>query len=330
MASMASGAASDRAPADDSKPMAAASGKPERARWNSPMEFTITCIGYAVGLGNFWRFPYLCYTYGGGAFLVPYTLVLCIIGVPVFLLELGVGQKAQVGATCAWSAIHPALGGIGYSGVTATFFVALYYNVIVAWAIWFLINSFRSPLPWADEPASLNASTSNGSDSNVTRTAASAALRYFEVDSLHCRGERDTCSWADIDSDEWSSLWPRLFDAGGLVPELVLCLAISWFLIWLCVCKGIESLGKVAWFTAIFPYFVLAILLGRGLTLPGASLCLSFYLPSFYLSSFHWFPFYSSSFYSSSFYLFPFYLFPFYSPSFYLFVQVPRWGSHST
>ena len=232
-----------------------------RARWNSPIEFTITCIGYAVGLGNFWRFPYLCYAHGGGAFLVPYAIVLFTIGIPLFMLELGVGQRAQVGATHAWAAFHPALGGIGKAGVTATFLVALYYNVIVAWAIWFLVHSFSSPLPWA----------------SVNTTGANrAALDFFEVTTLHCRGERMSCSWKDI--QDWVDVWPALFDTGGLVPPLVLCLAVSWFLIWLCVCKGIESLGKVAWFTAIFPYAVLAILLFRGLTLPGASLGLRFYL----------------------------------------------------
>jgi len=85
------------------------------------MEFTITCIGYAVGLGNFWRFPYYCNQYGGGAFLVPYTLVLLIIGIPLFFLELYVGQKMQVAATYAWPAYHPAFGGIGIAGTLATF-----------------------------------------------------------------------------------------------------------------------------------------------------------------------------------------------------------------
>ena len=241
---------------------AAAAERPSRARWNSPVEFTITCIGYAVGLGNFWRFPYLCYLHGGGAFLVPYTLVLLVIGMPLFCLDLYVGQKCQVAATYAWREFHPALGGIGYAGTLATFIVALYYNTIVAWALWFLGNSFADPLPWAD-----------------VGNETTGAVDFWEVATLRCRGEAPSCSWAEV--TDWTAAAaeaPSLFDTGGLVGPLVGCHVLAWFLIWLCVCKGIESLGRVAWFTAIFPYFVLAILLVRGLTLPGAWLGLRFYL----------------------------------------------------
>ena len=196
------------------------------------------------------------------AFLVPYALVLLVIGMPLFCLELYVGQKHQVAATMAWAAFHPALGGIGAAGTAATFFVALYYNVIVAWALWFLGNSFGDPLAWA------------GAANSTT-----GAIDFWEVKTLRCRGEATTCSWLNV--TDWASveaLSPSLFDTGGCVPPLVATLALGWFLIWLCVCKGIESLGKVAWFTAIFPYFVLAILLVRGLTLEGAWLGLRYYL----------------------------------------------------
>jgi len=188
--------------------------------------------------------------------------------------------------------------------VTATFLVALYYNILVAWALWFLANSFQSPLPWADTPstAATNASSLNSTDLSHTddgppdaaaRNASSwswcaanataaereqaRAVSFFEVDTLHCRPDNaTTCSWGDV--TEWGGVFPALFDTGGLVGPLVLCLAVGWFLIWLCVCQGIESLGKVAWFTAIFPYIVLAIFLVRGLTLPGAHIGLTFYL----------------------------------------------------
>ena len=129
---------------------------PTRQRWSSPFEFLVTCVGYAVGLGNFWRFPYLCYKHGGGAFLVPYSIVLVVIGMPLFLLELGVGQKFQVGPLQAWRKIHPSLAGIGMTGVLVTFFVALYYNIIVAWTLWYLFHSFASPLPWAADQGGAN------------------------------------------------------------------------------------------------------------------------------------------------------------------------------
>ena len=176
--------------------------------------------------------------------------------------QLYVGQKLQIGASQAWACIHPALGGIGVAGTMATFFVALYYNVIVAWAIWFLGNSFGNPLAWDD-----------------SGNSTTGAIDFWEVATLGCRGNRSTCSWTNVTGwAEVEARGPNLWQTGGLVGPLVGCLAFGWFLIWLCVSKGIESLGKVAWFTAIFPYFVLAILLVRGLTLPGASAGLHFYL----------------------------------------------------
>ena len=163
-------------------------------------------IADAVGLGNFWRFPFLCYTYGGGAFLVPYCCVLVLIGVPLFLLELGVGQKAQVGATTAWVQIHPAVGGIGYSGVVATFFVALYYNVIVAWALFYLFNSFQSPLPWADRADNTSQPLNGGGSSSAAahpQASELGALHFFEVHALRCRANRDTCDWEGV--EDWIS-----------------------------------------------------------------------------------------------------------------------------
>ena len=256
-------------------------GQQTRARWSSKTEFFVTCVGYAVGLGNFWRFPYLCYKHGGGAFLVPYTLVLILIGMPLFALELFVGQKFQVGPLHAWQKIHPSLGGLGWTSCLATFFVALYYNVIVAWSLWYLFHSFSPRLPWAAE--------------------ARGATDFWEVDTLHCRaGASDeelaseqreglsvpanaSCSWAGVDFDDpdtvaASASGLSLFSPGGVVWPLLGCLALAWLLIYLCVCKGIASVGKVALVTAIFPYVVLAVLLVRGVTLPGASDGLHFYL----------------------------------------------------
>lgn len=69
-----------------------------RESWGSHCEFFLTSLGLAVGLGNVWRFPYVCYQNGGGTFLIPYVLFLFLIGIPGLFLEQSVGQYARVGA----------------------------------------------------------------------------------------------------------------------------------------------------------------------------------------------------------------------------------------
>ena len=80
---------------------------PERETWAKKVEFILASIGYAVGLGNVWRFPYLVFQNGGGAFLIPYFTMLFLCGMPLFCMELSIGQYFSLGPVTSWTALCP-------------------------------------------------------------------------------------------------------------------------------------------------------------------------------------------------------------------------------
>lgn len=83
------------------------------------------------------------FTVFAGAFLIPFFVMLILEGIPLFLIELGIGQRMRLGSLGVWNTIHPWLGGIGISSCIVTLFVTLYYNVVITWCFFYLLNSFR-------------------------------------------------------------------------------------------------------------------------------------------------------------------------------------------
>jgi len=77
-------------------------GLESRSRYSNRCEYMLTLVGYSVGFGNIWRFPYLAYANGGGAFLIPYFIALFALGLPLFILELGLGQMYRQGCLGVW------------------------------------------------------------------------------------------------------------------------------------------------------------------------------------------------------------------------------------
>jgi solute carrier family 6 amino acid transporter-like protein 5/7/9/14 len=74
----------------------------DREQWDKPIEFLLSCIAMSVGLGNIWRFPFTAYENGGGAFIIPYLIVLFCIGKPMYFLEMAVGQFSSRGQVKIW------------------------------------------------------------------------------------------------------------------------------------------------------------------------------------------------------------------------------------
>nr|WLN44356.1 ORPHAN1 [Sinonovacula rivularis] len=249
----------------------------KRVNWGSQIEFILTLVGFAVGLGNVWRFPYLCYKNGGGAFLVPYFISLFVMGIPLFYLELAFGQFASLGPLKIWI-INPAMKGLGYAMVIVSALIAIYYNVIIAVAIYYFFASMTSELPWS--LCNIDWASCNCRDSTMNKTDPDP----WNFSRPECAGRTDyNVSDAKSPSDEYFNrkvlqLTSGLGETGGMSWQLSLCLLACWTVVFLVLTKGVKSLGKVVYVMATFPYILLTAMLIRGVTLPNASTGIHFYL----------------------------------------------------
>ncbi|KAJ7329166.1 hypothetical protein JRQ81_015340 [Phrynocephalus forsythii] len=229
----------------------------DRGQWSNKVEFVLSVAGEIIGLGNVWRFPYLCYKNGGGAFFIPYLIFLFACGIPVFFLETALGQYTSQGGITAWRKICPIFEGIGYASQVIESYLNIYYIIILAWALFYLFNSFTAVLPWSTCENPWNTDhcqvVFNKSD-NVT----SSITEFWERRAL--------------------GITDGIHNLGNVRWELALCLLLAWIICYFCIWKGVKSTGKVVYFTATFPYVMLFILLIRGVTLPGAREGIIFYL----------------------------------------------------
>ncbi|KAG9272904.1 sodium- and chloride-dependent GABA transporter 2-like isoform X1 [Astyanax mexicanus] len=236
----------------------------DRGHWASKTEFLLAVAGNVVGLGNVWRFPYLCYKNGGGTFLVPYLVFMVTCGVPLFLLETAMGQYTQEGGITCWQRLCPLADGVGYAGQLILIYSCMCYIIVLAWAMFYLVFSFSSQLPWATCDNSWNTEWCTFGVRNLTlnwtgqTNSTSAATEFWERRVLDISG--------------------GIEELGELKWEVVLCLITMWIICYFCIWKGVKSTGKVVYFTATFPYVMLLVLLIRGLTLPGALQGILFYV----------------------------------------------------
>lgn len=259
------------------------SSEDSRQKWGRQLDFTFSCIGYAVGLGAVWRFPYLCMRNGGGAFLIPYFIFLFLCGMPLFFLELCIGQFSGLAPLSVWN-VCPLFKGIGWSMVIMSGIVTIYYNLIITWVLYFLGMSFTSELPWASCDNWWN--TPRCSSKNESAQRLSAAFGN-STDVSSCPVTSDANETSDVRhmtaaEEFWQfnvlELSSGIHRLGHIRWQLLVCLFCAWLLVFLCLCKGIKSSGKVVYVTATVPYLFLTLLLIRGLLLPGAFDGVIFYI----------------------------------------------------
>jgi len=206
-----------------------------RPQWNTRIGFLLAAIGSAIGLGNIWRFPYLCYKNGGGAFLIPYFLALVIVGIPFMILEIGLGHKMRGSAPASYSRVTTRWEWLGWWQVLFVMFgIELYYTVIIAWCFYYFLLSFG--LNW-------------GADPNA----------FFFNDFL--------------------MISEGPFEVGNIRLPVLFSLAVTWFLNWFIVFRGVEKgLERANKLFMPLLFLLILIFVGWSINLPGSSEGIGVYL----------------------------------------------------
>ncbi|KAK2190593.1 hypothetical protein NP493_75g09038 [Ridgeia piscesae] len=193
----------------------------ERKKWRGQFDFIMSALSYVIGLGNLWRFPIMCYRNGGGTFLICFLVITLVAGFPLLYLECCLGQYGSVSVVSVWKVV-PLFQGIGWTMLVCSWSLAIYYNMLIAYAVFYIATVVTEEEPWK------------------------------------------TCG-------HWWNTASGITQMGNLRTEMALCLFCCWVLIFICLCKGIDSSGKAAYITATVPYAIMVAIFTRVIPLEGSA-----------------------------------------------------------
>jgi len=212
----------------------------KREGWSSQWGFILAAIGSAVGLGNIWRFPYMAYANGGFAFLVPYLIALFVVGLPLLIVEFGLGHHMRGSAPLAFRKVEKKFGFLGWWSVTFVMFgIVVYYAVVIGWCVDYLFLAFGKS--WGNDPS-----------------------KYFVKDFL---GRTP------------SPAGGQEFESGSVQWHILGALAVVWAANWIIIVKGIKKgIEKASVIFMPLLLIVVAVLVIWSLTLKGAWSGITMYL----------------------------------------------------
>lgn len=202
-----------------------------RSQFNNQLQFWFSCLGFAVGYGNIWRFPYMLYTNGGGVFFIPFITWIFIIVYPLFYLEVAYGTVYRRLMDRIFEPINSKFIGVSFGINIILLLEAVLYMCLLGWWWNFFIFSFQFPLPWS---VSDNDAT-NGRFWNEN---------YFRDDFLRSSS--------------------GLYDINTYVPWLMFSFIIAGVLTFICIIKGIDSVKYAVYIVIPLPYIILLILFVKG------------------------------------------------------------------
>lgn len=187
--------------------------------------------------------------------MVPFFIFMVIEGLPLFFIELGMGQRFRKVALTAWHDIHPALQGIGVACVVVSFMLCIYYIIVITWCSYYFFISFAKKLPWTKDTCpryNEYMHLKNQLASNSTLIGNFTRSLYANETTALKRQINDFPDCCIQDTPQWYwynkalKVSGSFDDAGsGMVGHLVGCLVFSWVAVFFCIMKGVKSSGKV-------------------------------------------------------------------------------------
>ncbi|KAK6024634.1 putative sodium-dependent acetylcholine transporter, partial [Ostertagia ostertagi] len=242
-----------------------------RGNWSTKTDYMLAAVGFTFGIGNLWRFPFLIFQHGGVAFFIPYLIVLVVAALPMFFMEMVLGQFSSLAAISVWNVV-PLFKGVGVAMVLISCIIAIYLNIVSAWSLFYFINSISFSLPWSN--------CENSWSGLSTNPQSIPSLRYFQSSSLL----RPACQIANYSliirsfSEDVLMLSTGFTEIGALNWHLGICVVLSWVAVFLCLFQGVKSSGKVVYVVVVLPFIIMIVLLARLLTLEGSFAALTHFL----------------------------------------------------
>ncbi|XP_071092286.1 sodium-dependent dopamine transporter-like [Haliotis cracherodii] len=230
----------------------------ERGHWACNAEFIMAALAITTDYSLIWRFPFLCYMNGGVVFMILYAIFLLLIGVPIFYMDLSLGQFCGRGPAHIWN-FSPLLRGVGVGMVVVNAVLHPMFGVIPSWGMYYLFQSGSTVLPWStcsnswNTPSCVEGQTlpfNSSGDSYVFGSPSTPGLEYFNNRVLQISS--------------------GIEDPGGLQWELVGCRFGTVVLIFAALFWGVKVIGKVVFVTVPLICVLLLTLFIRGMTLPGS------------------------------------------------------------
>ena len=192
-------------------------------------------------MGNLLRYPSVVFANNGVQWFIPYLIALVFLGIPILILEISIGQAYRGGAVVAFNGVNKYTKGVGLAVIMNGYIVATYYVPILSWVMRYFRSSFTSPLPWTGRGQEFYKQDAIANvDPIPGNTSGSTVAAYTE------------------------------YPGTGLIGETVGWCAFMWFLVWLCMFKGVGLTGRVVYITMGLPIIMIIILIGRGVSLPNA------------------------------------------------------------